>query len=57
VIEYDRAQFRLYWALGQPPETALPKAAAVPAQVPVLPPAGATSEKPPAPRPGEEPRK
>ena len=37
VIEYDRAQFRLYWALGQPPLCALPQATAQPVAVPVVP--------------------
>jgi outer membrane protein TolC len=38
VIIYNRSQFRLYWALGQPPECALPHALARPVEVPVLPP-------------------
>jgi outer membrane protein TolC len=47
VISYNRNQFRLYWAMGQPPLTALPGAAPVPVPTPVLPPpanpaAGAT---------------
>jgi outer membrane protein TolC len=37
VIEFNRNQFRLYWAMGQPPECALPNANALPVQVPVLP--------------------
>jgi outer membrane protein TolC len=37
VIEYNRAQFRLYWAMGQPPESALPKAVDVKVNVPVVP--------------------
>ena len=37
VIEYNRAQFRLYWALGQPPLCALPNAASLPVVVPVQP--------------------
>jgi len=37
VIEYNKAQFRLYWAMGQPPLGALPQATALPVQVPVLP--------------------
>jgi len=44
VIGYDRQQFRLYWALGQPPEKSLPCAAARPVEVPVLP--SPSSEKP-----------
>jgi outer membrane protein TolC len=37
VIEYNKAQFRLYRALGQPPLEALPKATALPVHVPVTP--------------------
>ena len=37
VIEYNRAQFQLYTALGQPPETALPTATPIPVEIPVLP--------------------
>jgi outer membrane protein TolC len=39
IIEYNKAQFRLYTAMGQPPMEALPKACALPVEVPVLPPA------------------
>jgi outer membrane protein TolC len=39
VIGYDQAQFRLYWAMGQPPLCALPQATPIPVQTPVLPPA------------------
>jgi outer membrane protein TolC len=38
VIEYNRAQFQLYWALGQPPLESLAKIAPLPVQTPVLPP-------------------
>lgn len=38
VIEYNRAQFRLYTALGNPPATALPTAAETPVAVPASPP-------------------
>ena len=38
VVGYDRQQFRLYWALGQPPETSMPCAKARPVETPVLPP-------------------
>jgi outer membrane protein TolC len=63
VIEFNRAQFRLYWAMGQPPLCALPQAvAAPPVQVPVAPPPEAqrqmpyaTPEMTPPPRPVEEP--
>src|SRR5262249_20718172 len=37
VIEYNRSQFRLYWAMGQPPECALPAAKALPLTTAVLP--------------------
>ncbi|HLJ94179.1 MAG TPA: TolC family protein [Gemmataceae bacterium] len=37
VIEYNKAQFRLYEALGQPPIDALPQAVPVPTTVPVAP--------------------
>jgi outer membrane protein TolC len=37
VIDYNRNQFRLYWALGQPPLSALPCASALPVRVPVTP--------------------
>jgi outer membrane protein TolC len=37
VIEYNRAQFRLYWALGQPVLCALPAAAPVAVETPVVP--------------------
>jgi outer membrane protein TolC len=37
VIEFNRAQFRLYWAMGQPPAGSLPKSAALPVEVPVVP--------------------
>jgi outer membrane protein TolC len=38
VIEYNKSQFQLYKALGQPPMEALPDAAALPVAVPVAPP-------------------
>ena len=37
VIEYNKAQFRLFTALGQPPEEALSKATSIPISLPVLP--------------------
>jgi outer membrane protein TolC len=37
VIEYNKAQFRLYVAMGQPALAALPKSTAVPVDVPVAP--------------------
>jgi outer membrane protein TolC len=45
VIEYNRNQFRLYWAMGQPPVCALPHAAAVPVGVNVMPPANQPSAR------------
>ena len=38
VIEYNRAQFQLYWALGQPPMEILAQSTSLPVQTPVLPP-------------------
>jgi outer membrane protein TolC len=38
VIDFNRAQFRLYWAMGQPPACALPDATPIPLNVPVVPP-------------------
>lgn len=37
VVGYNRQQFRLYWAMGQPPLCALPAATGIPVQTPVLP--------------------
>jgi hypothetical protein len=37
VISYNRNQFRLYWAMGQPPQCALPHATPLPVETPVLP--------------------
>ena len=37
VIEFNRSQFRLYTALGQPPLSALPALATTPLAVPVVP--------------------
>lgn len=37
VVEYNRAQFQLYTAMGRPSMDALPKATAEPVQVPVIP--------------------
>jgi outer membrane protein TolC len=44
VIEYNKAQFRLYRALGQPPENALPRAVSLPVKVPAAP-GGLTTPK------------
>jgi outer membrane protein TolC len=49
VIQFNRNQFRLFWALGQPPELALPKATALPVAVSVTPPTSAPSAAPPKP--------
>jgi outer membrane protein TolC len=45
VIEYNRAQFRLYWAMGQPPMKALPGSPALPLERPVLPSPGQADTK------------
>lgn len=37
VIGYNKAQFQLYWALGQPPASALHEATAEPVELPVVP--------------------
>ena len=50
VIEHNKAQFRLYWAMGQPPVCALPKATALPVQVRVKPGESNPSELLPRPR-------
>jgi outer membrane protein TolC len=56
VIEFNRAQFRLYWAMGQPPQCALSQAVATPpVQVPVVPPSDAHPEMAPRPRPVQAP--
>ncbi len=55
VIDFNRAQFRLYWAMGQPPLEALPKAESKPVEVPVVP--GPRQEpRLAAPRPVEQPK-
>jgi outer membrane protein TolC len=62
VIEYNKSQFRLYWAIGQPPLCALPQATAVSVERPVVPetyqpaplPPGKTPEMLGPPRPFEE---
>jgi outer membrane protein TolC len=46
VIEYNEAQFRLYWAMGQPPIEALPQASARAVDVPVVPGQYKPPEKP-----------
>jgi outer membrane protein TolC len=56
VIGYNQAQFRLYWALGQPPLCALPGETTPPVTVPVVPTA-APQSGPLAPLPtGNEPK-
>jgi outer membrane protein TolC len=51
VIEYNQQQFRLYWAMGQPPLHALPKATALPIVVPVTPSKPTAAPALPSPRP------
>jgi outer membrane protein TolC len=46
VIQFTKQQFRLYWALGQPPLEALPKMTALPKKVPVHPPDKPAATKP-----------
>lgn len=53
VIEYNRAQFRLYTALGNPPLCALENTANVPISEPTVPPAPTATEPAPRPVPGE----
>ncbi len=48
VIDYNRNQFRLFWAMGQPPVCALPRATALPVQTPVLPSASQMAKPAPA---------
>lgn len=48
VIEYNKAEFRLFWALGQPPVCAVPKASPVPN---VTPSPAAETLPPPRPQP------
>jgi outer membrane protein TolC len=59
VIEYNKSQFRLYWALGKPPLCALPKASPQPVDVPVvpIPPYSPPDEQLPGPRRLNEPNK
>jgi outer membrane protein TolC len=45
VISYNQNQFRLFWAMGQPPLCALPAATQVPVQTPVVPATPATATK------------
>ena len=45
VIEYNRAQFRLFTSIGSPTECALPNAVVQPVPTPVLPSKGDTSKK------------
>ncbi len=54
VTDYNRAQFRLYWAMGQPPLGALPKLPPQPTTTPVVPGpyAPKAEEVPPPPRLG-----
>jgi hypothetical protein len=54
VIEYNREQFRLFWAMGQPPIDALPKACVLPVQYSVIPPPYKEPEPLKMPRPGDQ---
>jgi outer membrane protein TolC len=51
VVEYNRAQFRLYAALGQPPTCALPDATPQPLEVPAMPAAPTILRPPEVPNP------
>jgi hypothetical protein len=53
VIEYNKAQFQLYRALGRPAAAALPKATALPVRVPVAPGGLSGPEPLPPPRAGK----
>jgi outer membrane protein TolC len=55
VVSYNRTQFRLFWAMGQPPLCALPKATALPVQTPVLPSAQQQAKPEMAPPAGGKP--
>jgi len=57
VILYNQAQFRLYWAMGQPPATALPCAKAVPVEIPAAPPRSAPAARPAQPEVAPAPRR
>ena len=46
VINFNREQFRLYWAMGKPPQTALPDARPLPLKTPVLPDSKADAKGP-----------
>jgi outer membrane protein TolC len=48
VIGYNKAQFQLFWALGQPPLQAPMDARSLPVGLPVVPEAGAEEVRPPA---------
>jgi outer membrane protein TolC len=54
VIGYNQSQFRLYWAMGQPPLCALPQATALPVATPVLPPPPGRNEPGPTAPPSPE---
>jgi outer membrane protein TolC len=56
VVEYNKAQFRLYWAIGQPPACALEGAAELPLEVPVVPSTYRAEEGLPMPQPLLEPK-
>lgn len=57
VIEYNKSQFRLYWAMGQPPLCALPAATAEKVDVPVVPSEYKPAQALPLNEPGKEEKK
>jgi outer membrane protein TolC len=57
VIEYNKAQFRLYWALGQPVLCATSTAIPIATEVPVVPAPKPEPAELPQPRPLNEPKK
>lgn len=53
VIDFNKSQFRLYWAMGRPPLCALPEMRAQPVKTPVVPvPSAGTEDLPPPARSG-----
>ncbi len=54
VIEFNKSQFRLYWAMGKPPLCALPQASPLPVEVPVVPAVYVPPTEKPAVPPGAE---
>lgn len=56
VIEFNKAQFRLYWAMGQPPVCAVPAPETLPVDVPVVPGPYTPAELPPRSKPLPQPK-